>query len=41
MFDVCDSAKPMREVMPSGVRWVKDKVTTFHPDNNQVIYLLN
>lgn len=35
-YDFKKTAKPMAEVMPKGVNWVKDYATSFDPDNNQV-----
>lgn len=30
------SQKPMAEVIPSGVQWIKDHVTALHPENNSL-----
>jgi len=35
-YDYKKTAKPMAEVMPKGVNWVKDYATSFDPDNKQV-----
>ncbi len=35
-YDYAKTAKPMAEVMPKGVNWVKDYATSFDPENNQV-----
>ncbi len=35
-FDVNQTKRPMASVMPSGVKWVKDLVATFEPENNRV-----
>lgn len=34
--NVQDSEKPMKDVMPSGVNWVKKSVATFQPEENAV-----
>ena len=31
-----ETVRPERSVIPDGVTWIKDKVTTFDPDNNRV-----
>ena len=31
-----ESEKPLQQLIPKGVHWVKHAVTTFHPDTNQV-----
>ena len=36
IFEKEKSLKKMRDVIPSGVTWVQDKVSTFDPDNNLV-----
>ncbi|MEK9584344.1 MAG: FAD/NAD(P)-binding oxidoreductase, partial [Flavobacteriaceae bacterium] len=35
-FDYNKTAKPMAEVMPKGVSWVKDFAVSFDPENNKV-----
>ena len=35
-YDYAKTAKPMAELMPKGVNWIKDYATSFDPDNNQV-----
>ena len=35
-FDYKKTARPMASIIPHGVEWVKDKVTTFDPANNQL-----
>jgi sulfide:quinone oxidoreductase len=35
-FDVNQTKRPMASVMPTGVKWVKDSVATFEPENNRV-----
>ena len=35
-FDYKKTARPMASIIPRGVEWVKDKVTTFDPANNQL-----
>lgn len=35
-YDYKQTAKPMSEVMPKGVNWVKDYAVSFDPENNQV-----
>ncbi|HIP31755.1 MAG TPA: NAD(P)/FAD-dependent oxidoreductase [Crocinitomicaceae bacterium] len=35
-FDYDKTAKPMAEVMPSGVDWIKDYATGFNPEQNSV-----
>ncbi|SDQ19570.1 NAD(P)/FAD-dependent oxidoreductase [Flagellimonas zhangzhouensis] len=35
-YDFKKTAKPMADVMPSGVDWVKDKATGFNPEQNSV-----
>lgn len=40
-YDFKKTAKPMADVMPSGVDWVKDKATGFHPDQNSVSTEIN
>lgn len=36
MFNYDKSHRPMKNVMPKGVKWVQATVTTFEPDDNQV-----
>ena len=31
-----ETVRPERSIIPDGVTWIKDKVTTFDPDNNRV-----
>jgi len=35
-FDYKKTGKPMAEVMPQGVQWIKDRATSFEPENNIV-----
>lgn len=35
-YDFKKTEKPMRELIPSGVDWLKDSVTEFMPDNHKV-----
>ncbi|MHA7831965.1 MAG: NAD(P)/FAD-dependent oxidoreductase [Flagellimonas sp.] len=35
-YDFDKTAKPMAEVIPSGVDWVKDKATGFNPEKNMI-----
>lgn len=35
-YDMKKTAKPMADVMPKGVEWVKDYVTGFNPDTNTI-----
>ena len=35
-YDFEDTSKPMKDVIPSGVTWIKDYATGFKPDNNVV-----
>lgn len=35
-FDYKKTARPMASIIPHGVEWVKDKVTSFDPANNQL-----
>ena len=35
-YDYKKTGKPMSEVMPKGLDWIKDYATTFDPDKNQV-----
>lgn len=35
-YDFKKTAKPMADVMPSGVDWIRDKATGFEPDKNSV-----
>mmetsp|Transcript_2478 Transcript_2478/g.7062 ORF Transcript_2478/g.7062 Transcript_2478/m.7062 type:complete len:463 (+) Transcript_2478:79-1467(+) len=35
-LDVKNSARPMNMMIPAGVHWVKDKCTTFDPENNRI-----
>jgi len=35
-FDFKKTAKPMASVMPKGATWIKDKATSFDPENNAV-----
>lgn len=36
IFDVATTMRPMKSVMPKGVRWVKQAAASFQPENNQV-----
>lgn len=36
VFDVATTIRPMASVMPKGVRWVRQSVDSFQPENNQV-----
>jgi sulfide:quinone oxidoreductase len=36
LYTADDIKKPNRDLVPSGVKWVKDSVVTFDPDNNRV-----
>lgn len=35
-FDYAKTARPMGSLIPKGVKWLKEYVTTFNPENNQV-----
>lgn len=35
-FAVADTARPMQEVMPKGVNWIRASVVAFDPEKNQV-----
>ena len=35
-FDFKKTARPMAELIPKGVTWIKDAVDTFDPENNRV-----
>ena len=35
-YDYGKTGKPMADVIPNGVKWIKDKATAFHPENNSV-----
>ena len=35
--DLSQSQRPMSEVLPKKAEWIKDKVTTFDPENNRVV----
>ncbi len=35
-FDMKKTARPMADLIPKGVTWVKDEVTGFKPDENQI-----
>lgn len=35
-YDMDETARPMSELIPDGVTWVKDKAMTFDPENNTV-----
>lgn len=35
-YDYDKTAKPMGDVMPSGVKWIKDFASGFNPENNSV-----
>ena len=35
-YDFKKTAKPMAEVMPEGVEWIKDYATGFDPENNKI-----
>ncbi|MGL5197098.1 MAG: NAD(P)/FAD-dependent oxidoreductase [Chroococcales cyanobacterium] len=37
VFQIEDTRKPQKEVMPKGVTWIKDKAVKFNPDGNTVI----
>lgn len=37
IFEAGDTARPMAEVIPDGVRWVRDAATEFRPETNQVV----
>lgn len=37
VFDKKISARPMREVLPSGAHWVQDAVATFEPEEDRVV----
>jgi sulfide:quinone oxidoreductase len=37
VFDIADTEKNQADVMPKGVKWIKQKVTSFHPEENKVI----
>lgn len=34
---LADSWKPMKDVLPSNVKWIKDGVVNFDPKNNTVV----
>ncbi|WP_294819240.1 FAD/NAD(P)-binding oxidoreductase [uncultured Flavobacterium sp.] len=36
-YDYAKTAKPMREVIPAGVEWIKDFATEIKPDENTVV----
>ncbi|WP_456451505.1 NAD(P)/FAD-dependent oxidoreductase [Hydrogenimonas sp.] len=36
LYTAADIKKPNRELVPDGVKWIKDSVETFDPDNNRV-----
>ncbi|KAL1464993.1 hypothetical protein WDU94_004591 [Cyamophila willieti] len=36
MKTLSQSRRPMKQVLPSGAEWVKDKIVSFDPDNNRV-----
>ncbi len=40
-FDMQKTHKPMAELIPNGVQWIKDRVTKLDPENNAVITELN
>lgn len=40
-YDMEDTARPMSEIIPDGVTWLKDKALSFDPDNNTVSTELN
>ncbi|MCB0660907.1 MAG: NAD(P)/FAD-dependent oxidoreductase [Saprospiraceae bacterium] len=35
-YNMQKTAKPMKELIPSGVKWIKDKATGFKPDQNAI-----
>ena len=36
-FDVRDSKRKTKNLIPSGVTWIQDKITGFKPDSNEVM----
>jgi len=36
VVDLASSVKPEADLIPTGVRWIKDSVTTFEPENNSI-----
>lgn len=37
VFDIRDTEREEADVMPKGVKWIKDRVVSFHPEENAVI----
>ena len=37
IFEAGDTARPMAQVIPDGVRWVRDAAAEFRPEANQVV----
>lgn len=37
VFDKEESGRPMADVMPTGVEWIKSRVSSFDPEHNRVI----
>lgn len=35
-YDFAKTAKPMRDLIPRGVEWLQDAVTTFYPEENKI-----
>jgi sulfide:quinone oxidoreductase len=35
-FDYKKTARPMASLIPKGVKWLKEAVTTFQPDSNSI-----
>jgi sulfide:quinone oxidoreductase len=36
MKKLSDTGRPMKDVLPDGVEWIKDRVTAFDPNFNRV-----
>jgi sulfide:quinone oxidoreductase len=36
-FNVQDSKRPTKDLIPAGVTWIKSKITGFNPDSNEVL----
>ena len=36
-FNVQDSKRPTKDLIPTGVTWIKSKITGFNPDSNEVL----